>query len=120
MRSAEGSVGLVEIGERTPLSPAADLTAYRVVQEALTNTRKHAGPGATAEVRLRWEPDALEVDVTDDGLGSRAAAPSMPGGGRGIQGMRERAEAVGGSLAAGPRPDGGFRVRLRLPAARSR
>ena len=73
---------------------------------------KHAGPGATANVRLRWEPDRVTVIVYDDGAGN---APS-DGRGRGLTGMRERVEPRGGTLDAGPRPDGGFEVRAAIPA----
>lgn len=116
IRAAGGRAELAVVGEPRPVSMAVGLAAYRTVQEALTNVRKHAGPGARAEVRMRWSDAALEVDVTDDG---RLAPAALPGGGRGITGMRERAAAVGGSLEAGPRDGGGFRVRLRVPLARS-
>ncbi|WP_322937631.1 sensor histidine kinase [Nocardioides bizhenqiangii] len=96
-----------------PLPPVSDgvaLTAYRVVQEALTNVRKHAGPGATATVRLRVD-GGLVVDVSDDGRG--AAAP-YDGRGLGLTGMRERVTTHGGHLEAGPRPGGGFAVHARI------
>jgi len=89
----------------------AALTAYRVVQEALTNVRKHAGPGATASVRMRIADD-LEVSVEDDGRG--ASSPD-DGRGLGLVGMRERVAVHDGSLDAGPRPGGGFRVSARIP-----
>ncbi|MFH8729663.1 sensor histidine kinase [Streptomyces termitum] len=96
------------------LPPGAELTVYRVVQESLTNTLKHAGPGATATVRLTAAPDGTVVTVTDTG------APSgPPGQGRGVTGMRERAALYDGTLDCGPLPAGtGWRVRLHLPAAR--
>ena len=87
--------------------------AYRILQESLTNVLRHAGPQARAEVRLRAAPEAVTIEVGDDGVGVAAAAPG--GGGRGLAGMRERAETLGGSFDAGPRPDGGFRVWARLP-----
>ncbi|MFD2421925.1 sensor histidine kinase [Amycolatopsis pigmentata] len=98
------------IGDRRPLLPAAELAAYRIVQESLTNTIRHAGT-ATATIMLRFGDDRLDIDVTDTG-------PAMPfnGSGHGLRGMAERAAAVGGSLDAGPGPDGGFRVRARIPA----
>lgn len=121
VRSAGGTVELAVVGEPRRLTPGAGLATYRTVQEALTNVRKHAGPNAAAEVRLRWSDEALEVDVTDDGRGVQggrhAAGAALPGGGRGLVGMRERAAAVGGSVEAGPREAGGFRVRLRVPTA---
>jgi signal transduction histidine kinase len=91
------------------LAPAADRTAYRVVQEALTNVCKHAAP-ATARLRLEYGPTALRITVDDDGT-----RPGEATTGHGITGMRERATAVGGSLDAGPRPGGGFRVHATLP-----
>jgi signal transduction histidine kinase len=86
------------------------------VQEALTNVSRHAGPSATAEVRLAYGPDHLDLVVLDDGRG--AAGPRSdpsPGSGNGLTGMRERAEAVGGTFEAGPRPGFGWRVHARLP-----
>lgn len=84
-------------GEPVTLPVHLDLCAYRIVQEALTNTLKHAGP-AHAHITLGYEPDALTVTVTDDGR-----APNDPGGtGHGIPGMRERARLYGGTFAAGP------------------
>jgi signal transduction histidine kinase len=100
-------------GERVELPLAVDLAAYRIVQEALTNVARHAGP-ASAIVRLAFGTGEVVVEVTDDGKG--AAARIRPdGGGHGIAGMRERALALGGELQAGPRPEGGFCVRARLP-----
>lgn len=93
------------------LPARVDLSAYRIVQEALTNVLKHAGPGARAEVRLDINNDAVFIEITDDGH----AATVLPGSGHGIMGMRERAVLLGGSLTAGPRADGGFRVVARLP-----
>lgn len=93
------------------LPARVDLSAYRIVQEALTNVLKHAGPGARAEVRLDINNDAVFIEITDDGH----AATVLPGSGHGIMGMRERAMLLGGSLTAGPRADGGFRVVARLP-----
>ncbi|KUJ54528.1 histidine kinase [Streptomyces albus subsp. albus] len=97
-----------------PLSAAVDLTAYRVVQEALTNVHKHAGERATAEVRIVRSRGGLEVTVDDDGAGG-SAAPAGDGGGHGLIGMRERVAALRGECEAGPRPRGGFRVRATLP-----
>jgi signal transduction histidine kinase len=97
-------------GELAPLPVGVDVSAYRIVQEALTNTLRHAR-ATSAEVTVRFAEDAVEVDVRDDG---RAAGDGQ-GGGRGLVGMRERAALVGGTLEAGPRPGGGYRVHARLP-----
>jgi signal transduction histidine kinase len=101
-------------GERPPLPPGIDVSAYRIVQEALTNALKHAGP-ARARVRVAYEPDAVLVEVTDDGVGT--TVPAAPGSGHGLVGIRERVAIVGGEVDAGPRPDGGYVVRARLPYA---
>ena len=85
--------------------------AYRIIQEALTNTSRHAGQ-ACAFVRLHYARDALTVQVDDDGNGAGAASP---GPGLGLIGMRERVSALGGRLHAGPRPEGGYGVRAELP-----
>ena len=91
-----------------------DVALYRVVQEALTNVRKHAGRGATAEVRLRFGADAVEVEVADDGVRQELTQRSR-GSGLGLQGMRERIGAVGGTVHAGRRERGGFIVRACVP-----
>jgi signal transduction histidine kinase len=104
----------VEGSERS-LPASLDLTAYRIVQEALTNTLKHAGR-TQASVTLRYAPDALVIEVLDAGRGA-AAAPGG-GGGRGLAGMRERVAIFGGELQAGPRSEGGYAVRARLPLER--
>jgi len=96
------------------LPAGAELAVYRIIQEALTNTLKHAGPGARAVVDLRWSAGGLEVEVRDSGGTPRV---SQPGGRHGIVGMRERVALYGGSLDAGPRP-GGFAVRAHIPHAR--
>ncbi|MGH3767144.1 MAG: sensor histidine kinase [Pseudonocardiaceae bacterium] len=114
---AAGLPVTVEIrGPARDLPASVDLAAYRIVQEALTNTRKHAGP-ARAQVVLHYAEDGLTVQVDDDGTGT-AMAPPVPGGGNGLPGMRERAQALGGTITAEPRPEGGFRVRAFLPATR--
>jgi signal transduction histidine kinase len=98
-------------GEPVRLSPGLELTAYRIVQEALTNARKHA-PGDPVEITLRWRPAELEIDVLDDGSGK----PSNANGARhGLIGMRERAALYGGSIRAEPAASGGFHVHARLP-----
>lgn len=96
---------------RTNLPARVDLSAYRIVQEALTNTLKHAGPNARTEVRLT--ADAHEVAIKVLSIGQDATI--LPGSGHGIAGMRERAQLLGGSLDVGPRPDGGFQVVAHLP-----
>ncbi|WP_079031856.1 sensor histidine kinase [Streptomyces specialis] len=98
-------------GPPVPLPPGADLAAFRIVQEALTNTVRHSASRA-ARVRLRYAPGGLELRVDDDGP---ATAADGHGGGNGLVGMRERAAAFGGTVAAGPRADGGFRVVAELP-----
>ena len=90
------------------------LTVYRIVQEALTNAARHAG-GSRVGVSLRYEPDAVDIAVVDDG-GERAT--QTPGGGRGLLGMRERVTVFAGTLETGPSPDGGFSVHARLPLPR--
>jgi signal transduction histidine kinase len=100
-------------GPLTELPTAVDLAAYRIVQESLTNVLRHAG-SATAAVRVAVAPDAVTVEVSDTGR----AAPASDGGGHGIAGMRERVAALGGSLTAGPRPEGGFAVTATLPVRR--
>ena len=97
-------------GEQVPLPPGVDLSAYRILQEALTNTIKHAGP-ATAEVVLRYHTAALELQITDNGT---ATAPGS-GTGHGLIGMRERITLLGGELVTGALADGGYQVRARLP-----
>jgi signal transduction histidine kinase len=110
LRESGLPVELDVTGEPQPLSPGVDLSAYRVVQEALTNTLKHAGP-ARARVVVHFAPGALELEISDDGPG----APNGAGGGHGLVGMRERVAMFGGELEAGPRPAGGYLVRARLP-----
>ncbi|RBM16060.1 sensor histidine kinase, partial [Streptomyces sp. PT12] len=108
------SVATETRGRPAPLPPGADLAAFRIVQEALTNTVRHSG-SRTARVLLRYGPDTLELRVDDDGPSTRGSGSGSGGGGSGLVGMRERAAAFGGTVAAGPRPDGGFRVTARLP-----
>jgi signal transduction histidine kinase len=99
-------------GDPPPLAEGRQLTIYRVVQEALTNTLKHGGPRATARVRLGYGPDEVRVEVSDDG---RGAAASDDGRGHGLPGMRERVGVYGGEVRAGPRVGGGFEVVARIP-----
>jgi len=106
-------VELIVTGPARHLPPGLDLTAYRVVQEALTNVIKHAGPAA-AVVTLDYREDGLVVDVTDSGEPGRQPG-RMAGSGRGLLGLRERVSLYGGELDAGPRTRGGWRVTARLP-----
>jgi signal transduction histidine kinase len=125
MRQAGLAVRLAVSGERRPLPADADLAAYRILQESLTNVLRHAG-ASTATVSLDYAQDALSVEVVDDGAGPADGATGGvadggtggPTGGRGIAGMRDRAVATGGTLDAGPRPGGGFSVRASLPVGR--
>jgi signal transduction histidine kinase len=107
-------VTLTVTGDARPLPPGIGLAAYRVVQEALTNTVKHA-VGASAEVRVDYEPQALRLEIADSG--GTAGPSAATGNGRGLIGLRERLAVYGGSLDAGRRPTGGFRVRAVIPLA---
>ncbi|MFI6937210.1 sensor histidine kinase [Streptomyces sp. NPDC050287] len=105
-------------GTPRPLPSGVELTAYRIVQEALTNTRKHGGPNAGASVRLVYFDDGLGLLVEDDGKGAPHELyeeGGVDGAGHGLIGMRERVGMVGGTLDAGPRPGGGFRISALLP-----
>ena len=104
-------VDLVVVGQVRRLSAGLELSAYRVVQESLTNSLKHAGP-ARATIRLDYRADVLEVEVSDDGRGAAVAATA---GGQGLIGMRERVESFGGELRAGPRTGGGYEVAATFP-----
>ncbi|HEX2698955.1 MAG TPA: sensor histidine kinase [Acidimicrobiales bacterium] len=112
MAAARFGVQLRVDGEPRPLPSSVELSAYRIVQEALTNVLKHSG-AASAEVHLRYRSGTVEVEVLDDG-GGVPTAPTATGG-HGLIGMRERATLHGGHLAAGPRPEGGFYVRATFP-----
>ncbi|GII02238.1 two-component sensor histidine kinase [Planobispora takensis] len=106
-------VGLEVTGDALPLPAAVDHAVYRIVQEALTNTRKHAD-GARVGVRLAYLPGAVEVEVLDDGPRHRGGT-AQAGTGFGLGGMAERVALCGGRLQTGPRPEGGFRVHARIP-----
>jgi len=112
-RSAEAGVRVhLDVrGDRPRLSAGLDLAAYRVVQEALTNVIKHAA-ASSAQVTISYRPDSVTVEITDQG------SSGPPGSGHGIIGMRERVAVFGGEFAAGPGPDGGFRVRACFPIAK--
>jgi len=112
VRSA-GLQATLEVRGQAPEVPAGvQLTVYRLVQEALTNTLKHGGTGARATVRLRYLPGELQVDIDDDGAGATAPAPAGVGGG--LIGMQERIHAYGGDVQVGPRQPGGWTVSARL------
>jgi signal transduction histidine kinase len=112
VRAAGLPVVLVVDGDPGGLPAAVDISAYRIVQEALTNVLKHAGR-ASAQVNVRCGADVVQIEVTDDGAGPQAGG--QPGAGHGLAGMRERVALFGGELTAGPQPGGGFAVRARLP-----
>lgn len=114
-RMAGLTVDFDVVGEPRPLPLATGLTLYRIVQEALTNTRKHAGTRARARVRLVYDRERVEVEVCDDGMGGSRPA-GIAGGGYGLLGMRERVAVHGGTLEAGARPEGGYRIAASVPA----
>jgi len=98
------------VGDPIAVPELVRVNLYRVAQEALTNARRHGGPGATADVRLRYTPDAVELEIANTGRDPLGGRPGL-----GLVGMRERASASGGTLEAGPRPRGGFLVRMHVP-----
>jgi signal transduction histidine kinase len=105
-------------GQAGSLPAPVDLSAYRIVQEALTNVMKHAGAGSSAEVCLSYSEAAVEVEVWDDGPAGHRAASTGRGTdatGNGLRGMQERVRLLGGGFTAGPRADGGFRIHATLP-----
>jgi signal transduction histidine kinase len=112
VRAAGTPVTLRVDGDPVALPAGLDLSVYRIVQEALTNTIQHAGTGARATVALGFAPDELRIEVTDDGTGP---APSAPGKGNGLRGIAERVSLFGGQLVTGPAEGGGFRVCAALP-----
>ena len=106
---------LIVTGHRIPLPPGIELAAFRIVQEALTNARKHGGPSVSVRIELNYaQDDCLQLTIADTGMGA-ASLPPVTGSGNGLVGMRERVSAYGGELVAGPRPGGGYRVEARLP-----
>jgi len=113
VRDASGTgARFILSGAPATLDPGVELAAYRIVQEALTNARRHA-PGAAVDVELHYAHDALRLRIRDNGPGP---PPALPAGGHGLPGMRERAVAVGGQLRTGPAAGGGFLVEATLPA----
>jgi signal transduction histidine kinase len=121
-RSAGLAVRVTRSGEPRAVPADVSVAAYRIVQEALTNSARHAA-GSAATVRIGYSGEALRVEVEDDGPVAAPAQDAKPqagdGSGNGITGMTERAQALGGTLKAGPRPAGGYRVRATLPLAAS-
>jgi signal transduction histidine kinase len=115
VRDAGLPVELSIEGIATELPPGVDLSAYRIVQEALTNALKHAGP-ATARVTVRYRDGELDLEIADDGAGSANGG----GAGHGLAGIRERVAVFGGDVQAGSRPEGGYAVRARLPYSSER
>ncbi|MEU3355894.1 sensor histidine kinase [Streptomyces sp. NPDC037389] len=123
VRGAGLPVDFTVEGAPRPLPSGVELTAYRIVQEALTNTRKHGGPDVGASVRLTYFDDGLGLLVEDDGRGAQHELyedGGADGMGHGLIGMRERVGMVGGTLDAGPRQGGGFRISVLLPARSGR
>lgn len=112
VRDSGVRASLVRMGTPRTLPPGTGLSVYRICQESLTNVLKHAGPTPTVTVLLQWTTASLVLEVSDDG---RGAAAGSDGHGQGLLGMRERAAMLGGTLTAGPRPGGGFRVRAEIP-----
>lgn len=115
VRASGLSVDATVTGSSGAIPPGVDLSAYRIIQEALTNVLKHAGPQAHASVTLAFGDDDLAIAVTDDGAGLAASDGSTHVGGHGLVGIRERVAVVGGSVEAGPGDRRGFVVRARLP-----
>ena len=111
-RDAGFTVHSRTVGRTRPVPPTVGATLYRIAQEAITNTLKHAGPGAEIDLRLRYLDDSVELEVGDSGTGPGSATP---GAGLGQVGMRERVDAVGGTIQIGPRARGGYLVRARIP-----
>ncbi|MGY4643145.1 sensor histidine kinase [Cellulomonas sp. URHB0016] len=117
VRASGVRVSLVRMGTPRRLPPGMGLAVYRIAQEALTNVLKHAGPDPQVTVMVSWQPEAILVEVDDDGRGASAESDGL---GQGMLGMRERATMFGGTVTAGPRPGGGFRVRAQLPTPAER
>jgi signal transduction histidine kinase len=113
VRAAGVPVRLDIDGQPAPLPAGVDLSAYRIVQEALTNTLKHAGAGAQSTVSVAYRADHVDIHVDDDGAGRRVEAMTAPG--NGLRGIAERVSLLGGELTVGPAPERGFLVRARLP-----
>src|SRR5262249_51160612 len=120
VRQTGTPVELRVTGQVRPLPQGLELSAYRIVQEALTNTMRHAGPGAAALVCVDFSDSGLLLDISDNGHPDRTrgppeGGPDSPRAGHGLAGMRARVAILDGTLSAGRDPGGGFRVRARLP-----
>ncbi len=113
MEAAGLAVDVEMSGSVRPLPESVELSAFRLIQESLTNTARHGGPDVSAQVKVTYGDDSLDLLVVDDGRGS--AANSSNGGGHGLVGMKERVAVLGGTLAAGPGPGGGYRVHAVIP-----
>ncbi len=119
LRAAGLPVTVHTVGEPGNIREDVSLTGYRIVQEALTNVLKHAGPAAAATVTVTFGA-TLDIEVTDDGRGAAASLDAgLPGAGHGLAGMRERVAVLNGKLAVGPRPGGGYRVHAIIPLEES-
>ncbi|TNH30238.1 hypothetical protein FHG89_08870 [Micromonospora orduensis] len=113
--AAGQSVRWALAGAPRPLPEAVDVAAYRIIEESLTNARRHA-PGAPVAVRLRYDPQGITIEVRDDRADAAAPVGEPRGADQGLIAVRRRAERIGGIFSAGPRPEGGFAVRAVLPA----
>jgi signal transduction histidine kinase len=100
-------------GRVRPLPESTELSAYRIIQESLTNAAQHGGPNVATVVRVEYGESYLDLIVEDDGRGAAARTGSQPG--HGLVGMRERVAVLGGEFSADPKPGGGYRVRARIP-----
>lgn len=116
-RNSGLQVEVVVDGTPAPLPAGLDAAAYRVVQEAITNVAKHAGPDAVATVRVRYAGHAVEIEIVDDGSPMKEEGCILPSGGHGLVGLRERVTLYGGTFEAGRRPGGGYRVHASVPVS---
>lgn len=119
MRDAGLRVTMSVRGDAAPLPAGIDLNAYRIIQESLTNALKHGGPRTSANVVISYEPESLEIEITDDGRGAAVALRDNGQTGQGIVGMRERVTLLHGDIVTGPRPGGGYRVKTHIPLGAS-
>ncbi|MFE6165499.1 sensor histidine kinase [Streptomyces sp. NPDC056486] len=119
MRASAMRIELNTTGDPVPLAPGVDLSAYRIVQEALTNSTRYADPNQPIHVQVRWHPGELEIQIRDHGPVVRSSAAHSLSTGQGLLGMQERAAAVGGRFHAGPHPNGGFLVTVTFPVTRT-
>ncbi len=115
MKMAGLDTKLSIVGESRALPVGIDLNAYRIIQESLTNTLKHGGPDVRAEIRVTYDDRMLSVDVTDNGRGAAATHSGPAGSGQGLVGMHERIALLKGTMSAGPKPGGGYRISAQIP-----